>query len=317
MRRLLRYIKQLLSFLLFWPTSVESPALSGRVMGALIMASDRLGEKTRCLLIGARGFLGRRIAQELDRRGIDVVGTTRSRLDSDPSNWVSFEFPRDDIAAQLPDDRFHIVIVGGRLFEQPVASGASKDDGHHNADRYDRLFAQLNVMGCPGAPPRIVYVSSDAVFSGSKGGYVETDKPDSLEAYGAMHIAAERSLQAMASNHAVVRASFLYDVAEFRDDKRLCRLHSTLTSNAPFAADTDVFKSPVPVERVAAAIVRRAVAGPGGIVHVPGERKSIYRFFADCLEPLGLQGFREKLVPRQSGRVTDTSLQTACRMGAA
>jgi dTDP-4-dehydrorhamnose reductase len=101
----------------------------------------------------------------------------------------------------------------------------------------------------------------------------------------------------------------MVDVNEFSRDKRLSRMYEALTSKTEFFAETNVFKSPVPVIDVAE-VVQRTLSGQTGIVHVPGERKSIYGFFQGCIEPLGLKEFRKYPVSRESSRGSDTSLSS-------
>jgi dTDP-4-dehydrorhamnose reductase len=238
---------------------------------------------------------------------IDVVGTTRALTDRDPAARIQYEFPHHLLRDRIRDLRFDFAIVVARL-AQPAAGA---EPTHQSADRFvssfDEMFGQLSrsTRSC------VTYVSSDAVFSGMCGGYLETDKPDASDAYGSMHATAERSISAHVPNHLIVRTSFLFDVDDFGSDRRLSRMHQALTSRVPFFADTNVYKSPVPVTNAAVTIVERTLAGQTGIVHVPAERQSVHEFFESCLRPLGLTQFRHYLVARQGGRPSDTSLRSS------
>jgi dTDP-4-dehydrorhamnose reductase len=261
--------------------------------------------------MGARGFLGRRIKDKLREAGIGVTGTTRALSEENSGRWIEYEFPKDRIEDRIKDLRFDYVIVAARLGNSKIPfGGAANGRPFPMESAYDRLFSGLNSSGARGAAPAITYVSSDAVFSGIRGRYLETDEPDAADPYGAMHLAAERSLKANALNPLTVRPSFMFDVNEFSRDKRLSRMYEALTSKTEFFAETNVFKSPVPVIDVAGVVVQRTLSGQTGIVHVPGERKSIYGFFQGCIEPLGLKEFRKYLVSRESSRGSDTSLSS-------
>jgi dTDP-4-dehydrorhamnose reductase len=276
------------------------------------MVLDVAQESRHCLVIGARGFLGRRIEDRLRNAGIEVTGTTRALSEGDPDSWIQYEFPNDQIEDRIKNLRFDYVIVAARLAGTSF-TGAT-DGPPCSVEPFvtscDRLFSQLNRSGARRAAPRITYISSDAVFSGIQGRYLETDEPDASDAYGSMHCAAERSIKANALNHLIVRTSLMFDVDEFHGDKRLSRMYEALTSKTEFFADTNVFKSPVPVVDIAGTVVHRTRLGQTGIAHVPGERKSVYGFFEGCIEPLGLNEFREHLVARENRRATDTSLRS-------
>jgi dTDP-4-dehydrorhamnose reductase len=255
-----------------------------------------------CLLIGARGFLGRQIDKHLRDQGVDVVGTTRVRADGDPCSWIRYEFLRDPIADRIRDLRFDFVIAAARLARVNVEANHRPGT---EALPLDDLFEQLGRTHSS-----VTYISSDAVFSGSRGSYLETDEPDASEAYGLMQTIAERSIMAKVANHLIVRTSFLFDVNDVRSDRRLSRMHQALTSREPFFADTNVYKSPVRVTDAARAIVERTLARQRGVVHLLGKRQSVYEFYETSLEPLGLTQFREHLVARENVQPSDTSLRS-------
>ena len=87
-------------------------------------------------------------------------------------------------------------------------------------------------------------------------------------------------------------------------------MYEALRSKTQFFGDTNVFKSPASVADVAGTVVHRTLSGHTGIAHVPAERKSVYEFFEGCIEPLGLEDFREYLVARENPRGSDTSLRS-------
>lgn len=238
---------------------------------------------------------------------IDVVGTTRALTGRNAAAQIQYEFPHHLLRDRIQDLRFDFVIVVARLAEPAAGAEPTHQDADRFASSLDEMFGQLSRS----TRSRVTYVSSDAVFSGMRGGYVETDEPDATDPYGSMHATAERSISAQVPNHLIIRTSFLFDVDDFGSDRRLSRMHHALTSRTPFFADTNVYKSPVPVAHAAVTIVERTLAGQAGIVHVPAERQSVHEFFGSCLRPLGISQFRDYLVARHNGRPSDTSLRSS------
>ncbi len=173
-------------------------------------------------------------------------------------------------------------------------------------DPFYGLFSALAQSDLSG----VTYVSSDAVFSGLRGQYTETDEPDASEAYGAMQIIAEQVVSARIPRHLIVRTSFLYDTNDFCNDKRLRQMHKALTSQTPHFGDTNVYKSPVKVSEAARIVVDCTLKGATGIAHVPAPRKSIYEFFESSIDSLGLGPYRDYLVERESESPSDTSLRS-------
>jgi len=262
-----------------------------------------VGAERNCLLIGARGFLGNQIARLLRDGGIDVIGTTRKLADAAPSTWIQYDFLHDSINRRIGGHQFDFVIIAAKLTHANIEA---KPAPGTEALPFDELFSQLSRSTRSG----VTYLSTDAVFSGTRGGYVETDAPDASEAYGSMQAIAERSLSVHAPNHLIVRPSFLFDVDDFHRDRRLSQLHKALTARTTFFGDTNVYKSPVRVAEAARVVVEWTLARRSGIVHVPGRRQSVYEFFEEGLEPLGLTEFRQYLVARKNDKPSDTSLRS-------
>jgi len=265
----------------------------------------------RCLLIGADGRLGHKIADRLRESGVQVVGTSCAVKPGDPLSWIAYEFPANSIAERIGGLEFDFVIVAGPLAAPDAGFPDAADDTRRArilAGEYDQLFAALNRAGRSGAPPAIAYVSSDAVFSGNKGRYLETDEPDATDACGAIHLAAERSLMANAARPLILRSAFLFDLDDFRSDTRLMRLHNALMSGDGISGEKNVFKSPVPISRAVEMIVDSTLAGRTGIVHIPGRRLSIFDFYESLIQPLGLDGFSGHVSASLSESPSDTSL---------
>jgi nucleoside-diphosphate-sugar epimerase len=267
----------------------------------------------RCLVIGARGFLGRHVTARLRKLGVSVSGTTRDPLAGESDSSIVYEFPSHPIEDRIGHEAFDCAIVAGRLTDPGhflFGSAGGPRDIEEFAAGYGGLFSQLNRVGPSGTEPTIAYVSSDSVFSGDTGGYLEDDEPDGAGEYGSMHRAAERSLMANASRPIIVRTSFMFDAHNPLADRRVSRLHKALTSGAEFFGDTNVFKSPVPVTHVADMVVNHTIAGKPGIFHAAAPRQSIHAFFAGFIQPLGLSEFSERFKARESAQTSDTSLRS-------
>ena len=124
-----------------------------------------------CLLVGASGFLGRRVGDELVRRGVQFIGTCRRDNSAASSGYVRYSFPRDSVSALARVGPVDCAIICARLAEPSLC------DERSFAAKFDELLASIRGSMRDSAASKIVYVSSDAVFSGKKGRYVETDVP--------------------------------------------------------------------------------------------------------------------------------------------
>jgi len=117
----------------------------------------------------------------------------------------------------------------------------------------------LNVaMCCDDFDAKMIFISTDHVFSGVRGYYVETDQPKPSGVYAKSKLIGEWFTLAN-PNNLVIRTSFMKDF--------------------PFKkAYTDKFASLMWVEDAAKEIAKAVKMDLKGIYHIAGERKSIYDF---------------------------------------
>jgi dTDP-4-dehydrorhamnose reductase len=140
----------------------------------------------RILLFGASGMLGFALHRTLHDEGFSVVGAIRGEA-APQSRWnegldylcgvpvEDFEAVRGAIARSVPD-----VIINAA----GVRSLASVDGDHARLIAVNSLFPRQLGELCESQATYLVHFSSDGVFSGAAGGYVESARADATDAYG-------------------------------------------------------------------------------------------------------------------------------------
>jgi dTDP-4-dehydrorhamnose reductase len=139
-------------------------------------------------VLGAGGLLGHMLIRVLGET-VDVYGTTReSRSISSPlaiflpqDKWIdnvdASKF--DSINKVFGATNFDTVINCIGLIKQRNAQTTEHEMMFINAEFPHRLAQVVNQQGA-----RVIHISTDCVFSGDKGNYVETDTPDPVDVYG-------------------------------------------------------------------------------------------------------------------------------------
>ena len=139
-------------------------------------------------VLGAGGLLGHMLIRVLGAT-LDVYGTTReSRSDSSPlarflpqDKWIdnidASKF--DSINKVFGTTNFDTVINCIGLIKQRNAQTTEHEMMFINAEFPHHLARVANQQGA-----RVIHISTDCVFSGDKGNYVETDTPDPVDVYG-------------------------------------------------------------------------------------------------------------------------------------
>ena len=112
---------------------------------------------------------------------------------------------------------------------------------------------------------RLVHLSTDVIFSGAKGRYVEDDDPDPVTDYGASKAAAEALVREAHPDALLVRTSLIYGGPGTPESK-----HERNARDPGFTFFTDELRSPVQVGDLAAAVLELVEADVGGILHVAG-----------------------------------------------
>lgn len=156
----------------------------------------------------------------------------------------------------------------------------------------DQCWA-LNVQGARHAVRaamghRFVYISTDYVFDGERGGYSEGDTPNPVNFYGLSKLAGEQVVSQY-PNTLILRAPFRQD--------------PPWRFNGAFV---DQWTSCDFVSVRAAQIVKAALSDITGILHIGGERRSIYEMASSVSEvqPIHRADFPDVKLPK------DTSLNS-------
>jgi dTDP-4-dehydrorhamnose reductase len=145
--------------------------------------------KRSVLILGASGMLGHTLMRELDRsEDQEVFGTVRSvhqNVDKFPNHMTERIFSGIDATNMnaVIDLLAHLkpeVVVNciGVIKQDPAISDAV------NTIALNALFPHLLDRECARIGTRLIHISTDCVFSGKTGGYIETDNPDPTDFYG-------------------------------------------------------------------------------------------------------------------------------------
>jgi dTDP-4-dehydrorhamnose reductase len=183
----------------------------------------------RILVTGGTGYLGR----ELVARGCDGVSTSDFDIRDAPAvrnAFASYDAVIHTAYRQEPPDAWSVIVDGSRT----VAEAASE------------------------AGARLIHMSTDVVFSGARGRYVEDDELDPVTDYGRAKAEAEAAVAHAHPGALVVRTSLLYGGATPGRHER-----DALEARFPFF--TDELRCPTHVADLADALlelVRLDVSGP-------------------------------------------------------
>lgn len=169
---------------------------------------------TRVLLLGAGGQVGREIAALAPGRVAALAAFDRAGLDiTDP----------DALGAALAAHRPDVVINAAAYTAVDRAESEPEAANLVNAEA-----PGLIARACAAHGARLIHLSTDYVFDGSKAGaYVEDDPVAPLGVYGASKEAGERAVRERLEAHLIVRTSWVYGIYGANFLKTMLRLAQT------------------------------------------------------------------------------------------
>jgi len=166
-------------------------------MVSLLQSAESKGqEELRILVTGCKGMLGTALLPVLQHRhqvwGIDIKDCNICDAGA--------------ISAVLHSWRPELVI---HLAAYTNVDGCEKDP--QMAEETNSTGTQNVAAACADVGAKMLYVSTDYVFDGTKTGpYFENDCPNPMSVYGRSKLLGERHVQTILSRHFVVRTSWLY-----------------------------------------------------------------------------------------------------------
>jgi len=223
----------------------------------------------KLLVTGAAGMLGRDVLLAAGDAGHDVVGYGRAELDVTNAETIArrFDLERPDVVincAAWTD------VDGAETAEEAAFAINGKGAG--------------SVAAAAGEiEARVVHVSTDYVFDGSKGApYVESDQPAPASAYGRTKLAGEEAVAAVNKRHFIVRSAGLYGLGGRNFVDTMLRLSETQNE---VTVVRDQVTSPTYTWHLAYGIVRLIEGIEYGIHHMAAAGQcSWYEFAREIFE---------------------------------
>jgi dTDP-4-dehydrorhamnose reductase len=150
----------------------------------------------KILVLGSNGMLGYGVSKTLnDKNEFDVIYTSRKKDDDNYFDAISSKLE------DLPKTDYVINCIG---IIKPNMKG-----GLINAIKINCLFPHQLSEFCKKNGTKLIHISTDCVYSGRRGEYLETDDHDALDDYGK-----SKSLGECSDNSMVIRTSIIGEEKE-------------------------------------------------------------------------------------------------------
>lgn len=151
----------------------------------------------KILVTGANGQLGYDVVKELQKQNIECYGATRKDFD-----LVDFEATEKFIVHYMPDVVIHCAAY----------TAVDKAEDEQGLCYLVNASATENIAEiCKKINAKMLYISTDYVFDGTKDGFYEVDDiPNPINVYGKTKLLGENAVQKILDKYFIVRISWVF-----------------------------------------------------------------------------------------------------------
>ena len=249
----------------------------------------------KLLVIGGSGLLGYKVAKMASNehetfltynyRSIQVEGCTALKLDKCDRKAV-FEL----LEKIKPD----VVVDTAALHNVDYCETHPEEAWKVNVEGTRNVAEACKKIGA-----KIIFISTDYVFDGTKGYYTEEDTPNPLSYYAKTKLEAEKIIQSLDVNYIIARPSVIYgwnpnEVSGLKSSSGksvnfVVWALQKLEKGEEIKAVTDQYSSPTLADNLAEALLVMASSEKQGIYHTAGKDcVNRYEFTLKIAEVFGL-----------------------------
>lgn len=219
----------------------------------------------RVLVTGSNGQLGYDVVEELKLYNIEYCAATRSDFD-----LCNFSATEKFIVAYYPDIVIHCAAY----------TAVDKAEDEEELCRVVNAGGTENIATiCKKINAKMLYISTDYVFDGTKDGYYEVnDMPNPINVYGQTKLEGEHVVQKILDKYFIVRISWVFGAHGNNFVKTMLRLGK---ERKEINVVSDQIGSPTYTKDLAKLLVNMIQTDKYGIYHATNEGECSWAEFAE------------------------------------
>lgn len=219
----------------------------------------------KVLVTGANGQLGYDVVKELEKQNIECYGSTRKDFDI-----IDFKTTENFITNYIPDAIIHCAAY----------TAVDKAEDEPELCYKVNYEATKNIVEiCKEINAKLLYISTDYVFDGTKDGFYEVDdETNPINIYGKSKLLGEKAVQKILKKYFIVRISWVFGEHGNNFVKTMLRLGK---EHKEINVVSDQYGSPTYTADLAKLLVEMIKTEKYGIYHATNEGVCSWAEFAE------------------------------------
>jgi dTDP-4-dehydrorhamnose reductase len=232
----------------------------------------------KILITGSNGLLGQKLVRQCLKRKINFLASSKGanrNSDCPDENYISLDI--------CDANNIHVVFDAYEpshvIHTAAITNVDYCEDNPKECEQVNVLATQLLFDAAQKCKAHFQLLSTDFVFDGEKGNYVETDRPAPLSVYAKSKVEGENLLlNAPSDNWSIVRTIIVYGIGNnLSRSNIICWAKDVLTKGQEITIVNDQFRAPTWADDLAWACLRICELNERGVFHISGpETMSIF-----------------------------------------
>lgn len=236
-----------------------------------ILALQNLKMKT-ILVTGSNGLLGQKITEKILTEGrLNLIATAKgaNRFPVDGG----YEYAEMDILNAEQVKQVVLKYQPDAIIHTAAMTNVDTSETNKDACYQLNVAATQNLVSlCEEHHIHFIHLSTDFIFDGGDGPYVETDAPNPLSYYGETKLLAELAVQNSKAKWAILRTVLVYGItADISRSNIVLWAKGALERTQPINVVNDQWRTPTLAEDLAEACLLAVENAAQGVYHIAGK----------------------------------------------
>lgn len=225
--------------------------------------------KRRILIFGSNGMLGCRITRFYQKNSNVELLCSSFEDESfyDDVNYIQADITKREEVKKIVFDFYPDVIINAAAFTNVDKSETEREQAWKLNVKAVEYIAEMTRT----IDAHLVHISTDYIFDGIKGPYLETDKPNPLGYYGRTKLASENVLLMSGIMFTILRTNVLYGIAPKGRPDFVRWVFNELSAKRNIRIVTDQVNNPTYIDDLVQGISKVVEFRKSGIYNIAGK----------------------------------------------